>query len=477
MIKPILFISLLAATATSMGCSSSTDSTGNGGSDGSGGGTVGTESAALSGHITKGSGSDAAAFGGPSAITSSSEVSAFTIDASGKPVSIGHGSVDANGAYSIDVPAGAGPTILEALDAKGNVVARAILEDVRVAKEKLTVQPMTTESSVEAAVLLAMAAQGTAAADIDAVGIRARIDGATAAVVQQHAADQASEANDDIDALASAVMAAQASEQAFLAKAGVAWTSYLKGELAAADTLTASLNGDASGSAKADAAFTSDLAALNGKLGLDAAASAAMAMDVSASARETLGAMSRSNDLTLAFARTEALVESAADAASMTEAFTKANASSTVMEALQAADTALVTHVVDATDSAALTSAFATWRTALRGTNAGAEGLLGKVLGTTITSSASYATTVTAILALDSGFQAALDASVSTAEGSDSIDASKLAASIAKAYASFDASVQSKVTGSLSLNAKNTALMTSVFIGAEGTFQGAVSGS
>jgi hypothetical protein len=469
MLKPVLFFSLFAASIAA--CNGSDNE---GGTTGGQGGKTASSSAALTGHVSNGTGSDVLDFGGPSAVKSSVKVSALTIDASGDTTSIAQGTVSADGSYTLEVPVHVGPTLVEALDSKGAVVVRAILEDALVAGKTVMVQPMTTESSVEAAVLLEMTQAGTLLGDIDLVGLRAQIDTATAMVVQADAATQVIEATADVHALAVAVLAAQMSQQASLEAAVVDATAYAAAELAAADALTAALDASdgAAAQASADAAFTAALAALDGQFGLDAAAAQSAATDAAQSAQSAIAAVSTSTALMNAFDHTQAMVESVATTAAMAEAFTKAAAPVAVMQQLQTVNTDLINQVSEATDAAGLAAAFDAWRTAVRGTVTGMGGLLATLLGDPLTATAAYTTTVNALMALDAPLQTTLDGSaVASENAAGAIDATKLAGLVAEAYATFDAGAQAAVMSSTIVFVPGqSALMTSVFVSSQTSF-------
>jgi hypothetical protein len=462
MLKSVLCLSLFAASVAA--CSSNGNS--GGGSEGGA-----PHSATLKGHIVNGTGSDATDFGGAGAVDSSKTVSAGTVTTDGTTTSLAMGPLAADGTYSLDVPVHDGPTMVEALDAKGAVVVRALLEDTLVAGNTMVVQPMTTESSVEAAVLLEMTAMGTSVADVDLVGLRARIDAATASVVDAHATDNASSATADVHALAVAALAAQLSQQASLKAAKVDWTSYAAAELSAADALTVALNASSTGTAKANADFTAKLATLDGKFGLDAASAASDATNATTSALETIAAMSSSTDLIDAFDHTEAMIDGAATVAAVTESFTNANASATVMANLQTADTALVTQVDAAGTAAAVTSAFDTWRTAVRGTATGTGGLLATALGGTLTGTADYAITIGSLVTLDTALQTTLDGSAAASETKGTVDATKLAQLVAQAYAKLDTSITTTLKAStVAFSTTDSALTSSVFVASDTTF-------
>jgi trimeric autotransporter adhesin len=466
MLKPVLFFSLFAASVGA--CSSS--SSGSGASSGAGG-MISTSSAALTGHVANGTGSDAADYGGPSAVQSTVSVAALTIDAAGNTTSIAEGAVTA-GSYTLEVPVHDGPTIVEGLDSKGNVVVRAILEDALVAGKTVMVQPMTTESSVEAAVLLAMTQAGVLLSDIDLVGLRSRIDAATAMIVQGDAIDQVSDATADVHALAVAVLTAQMSQQASLAAALVNADAFAAAELAAADTLTAALDGSDGSAAQANAAFTAAIAALDGQFGLDVAAVSRAATNASASAQSAIAAVATSTPLTNAFDRAQAMIECVATTAAMVDAFTTATAPAAVMGQLATANADLIEQVGAATNTAGLASAFAAWRTAVRGTVTGATGLLATLFGDTLTATAAYTTTVTALMALDAPLETAISKSATASEdAAGAIDATTLAALTATAYATFDTGVQSAVTAStIVFTAGESALMTAVFVSSQARF-------
>jgi hypothetical protein len=466
MLKPVLFFSLFAASVVA--CNSNNE----GGSTSGEGGKTATSSAALSGHVANGSGSDVLDFGGPGAVQSTVTVSALTIDASGVTTSVAHVAVSPGGSYTLDVPVHAGPTLVEALDSKGAVVVRAILEDALVAGKTVMVQPMNTQSSVQAAVLLEMTQAGTLLDDVDLVGLRARIDAATAMVVHDDAVTAVGDATADVQALGVAVLAAQMSQQASLDAAVVDATAYAAAELAAANALTAALDAADGSPAQANADFTAALAALDGQFGLDAAAAASAATNASASAESAIAAVSTSMVLVDAFDHAQAMVESVAVTAAMVEAFTTATAPAAVMTQLETANTNLLEQVSAATDATTLATAFDMWRTTVRGTAAGTGGLLATVLGGTLTATAAYTTTVTALMALDAPLQTALGASAAASEDpAGAVDATTLAGLVAQAYATFDAGVQSAVTDSMIVFVPGeSVLTTSVFVSSQTSF-------
>jgi trimeric autotransporter adhesin len=460
MLKPILVISFVAASATA--CSGS----------GTSSGTVGSASAAVTGHVAPGTGSDATGFGGPSAVKSSVTVSAATIAADGTTVSVATGPVAADGTFTLDVPVHAGPTLFQALDASGTVVVSAVLEDTLVEGKAAIVQPLSTESSVEAAVLVTMAAAGTEVAEIDIPAIRARIDAATAMVVQGDAAGQVNQATADVKALAVATLAAQKSQQASLTAAAVDWAAYVAAELQAADALTAALDANTAAAAQASADFTAALAALDAQFGLSPANAAQAVTNASASAQAALAAEQVSTALTDAFDHVQAMRESVALTAAMTEAFTTAVAPAAVMTQLQAAGTSLTTQVGAATNAAGVSAAFDAWRTTVRGTTTGTGGLVATLFGPTISATPAYVTTITTLLSNDAALETTLAASAVASESAAGVvDATKLAGLVSQAYATFDSGIQMAVTGStVGFVGADAALMSSVFVSSKGSF-------
>jgi hypothetical protein len=429
-------LSLLAGAVSA--CGGITATTG----DPDGGPPASTGSAPLTGTIVVGSGTDAAGFGGPSAVSSSTHVAAVTINADGSTTPVAQARVAPGGEYSLDVPVHAGPTLVQALDASGAVVASAVLEDSLVAGKSVMVQPVTTESSVQAAVLLQMAATGRAVADIDLVELRARIDTATAAIVQAHAADPTTEATADIRAIATAMLVAQASRSASLSAAHVDAAAYAAAEQKAADALTAALNADPAGAAQARATFMQSVATLGTWLGMDAEASASVATSASASSQEAIASGSSSPELIAAFDVAQARLESLAVTAAATEAFAGAGASAVVMQRLQTASTTLVSRVGASTDAAALASAFDTWRASLHGPS----GLVADVVGGVVTGAPSYSVMLSALTSIDATLQSSLATSATaSASTSGEVDPTRLAGLVAQAYATFEANVRAAV--------------------------------
>jgi hypothetical protein len=460
MLKPILVISLVAVSAAACNGSGSSSS-----------GTVGSSSAAVTGHVAQGTGTDTTGFGGPSSVESSVTISAATIAADGTTASIANGPVASDGTFTLDVPVHAGPTLFQALDASGTVVVTAVLEDTLVEGKAATVQPLSTESSVEAAVLVAMAAAGTEVAQIDIPAIRARIDAATAMVVHSDAA-QASQAKADVKALAVATLAAQMSQRASLTAAAVDWAQYVAAELQAADALTAALDANDAATAQARADFTAALAALDAKFGLSPAVAAQAVTNASASAKAAIAAEPISTALTDAFDHEQAMRDSEAMNAAVTEAFTTADAPAAVMTQLQAASTTLVTQVDAATDAAGVSAAFDAWRTTVRGTTAGTGGLVAMVVGPTLSATPAYVATITTLLSNDATLQTTLASSAVASESAAGVvDATKLAGLVSQAYATFASSIQTAVTSSTAgFVGADATLMSSVFVSSMGSF-------
>ena len=247
--KMCLFSTLLA---TVLGCGSGT----------SGNMTV------LKGRVSDTSGSQPQALGGSGSVSATAKVRVSRLKADGSLELVAEANVQASGRYELAVPAGEKRLIAESVDASGKVVASVIVESSG-SGGTMTVSPMDTETSIEAAVLAKMAASGVALAECNAIDLRARINVKVAEAVKAAA---------DVDAmvrsLAESIAAAQAAKVKAYASVGVNTTqsALFDAQLAAAVKLNAALDAAAAAAAtdKAYADFYAD------------ADAALMAMDASA---------------------------------------------------------------------------------------------------------------------------------------------------------------------------------------------------
>ncbi|HRI53551.1 MAG TPA: hypothetical protein PLW65_25580, partial [Pseudomonadota bacterium] len=259
-----------------------------------GGGTSGM--ATLKGRVSDGAGSQpqslrilSGSLGGSGSASAVVKVRVSQLNANGTLSVMAEAQVKVDGRYELAVPPGQKRLICEGLDAAGNVMVSAIVETTGSAGQTMTVTPMDTESSVEAAVLTKMAASGVAVAECNAVDLRERINQNVAVAVKA-----AADADAKIKALAEATAAAQRAQVMAYASVGVttSQSALFDAQLEAAVKLNAALDASAAAATadKAYADFAADLNAMAKTLDASAKKHARAAACASVAFRATVQA-------------------------------------------------------------------------------------------------------------------------------------------------------------------------------------------
>ncbi|HZI03474.1 MAG TPA: hypothetical protein VEZ71_05600, partial [Archangium sp.] len=109
----------------------------------------------VKGRVTDGEGTQpqavvagAAPLGGSGTVAAATQVRASTVGTDGKLTVVAEGKLEAQGRYTLEVPAGEERLVLEAVDASGQVVASALLEAAAEGKDAVA-PPMDSETSLE----------------------------------------------------------------------------------------------------------------------------------------------------------------------------------------------------------------------------------------------------------------------------------------------------------------------------------------
>lgn len=416
---------------------------------GGSGGTTG-DMANLQGRISEGGGSQSqslkilsGSFGGAGSVTAAVKVRVGKLKVDGSLEVVAEAAVQSGGRYSIAVPPGQKRLIIQCLDASGSVLASAIVEASGGVGETVTVTPMDTESSVEAAVLARMAANGVAIDEIDPIDLRSHISVGVAAAVKA-----AADVDVKVKALAEAVTAAQSAKVKAYASVGIntSVSALFDAELAAAKKLNAALDASASASLSADQAYASfygDLSA--GLLALDTSAKkhARAASIASVAFRSVVKArLSASGDAVAEAAlRAAASGEARISAAMVDTLLVAGSASADVTTAAKAAAATLSTQLSASVNAAASAAAFVSWNAALSGSTSVSGSVLGNYLGVNVATAAVVQGSVTAIAAARVTLDAALKLTANTLTATGTIDYNVLAQSIITAYTAFQATV------------------------------------
>lgn len=434
-----------------------------------GGGESSGSMSTLKGHVSDGSGSQSQAFGGSGSISSSAKLRVRQLKAGGTLDVVAEGTIQSDGRYSIAVPTGQKRLIVESLDAAGNVVASAIVEASGAAGSTVTVTPMDTESSVEAAVLAQMAANGVSLEDCNAVDLRERINSNVAIAVKA-----AADAQVKIKALAEAIAAAQTAKIKAYAAAGVTTTqsALFDAELAASQKLDIALDAVASG-ANTDQIYDTFHSELDASLiALDSSIKKhARAESIASVAfRAVVKARLSGDAVADASLRAAASSEARISAAAVESIMAAGSAASDSIAAAKAASTTLRTQLKAATSAAASAAAFASWNASLNGGGT----VTGSILGVYLSVTGSNATTVQGSITAITNAAAALDASMmattNALKSQSTIDYNVLAQSVLTVYTAFQAAVDTQATVLVAFGAKTQTAL-DVMAAASGSFR------
>lgn len=426
----------------------------------------GSGQATVRGKVTDGSGTQqqqrvgqTEKFGGSGTVSATSEVRISALQPGGELTTLAEAELAADGSYQAEVPPGQTHLIVQALSASGEVVAQAIVESSGEGGQTQTAPPMDSETSVEAAVLIEMAAQGVAVAQANAVDLRARISREMAEEVTANASASA-EVSSQIRALAQATASAQQARIEWYSRNGITTTqqALFEAQLEAAAELNAALDAGGSGAAQAYARFFAAVDTAEEAEGVDDQTRAEGESNSSAAFRATLEvrlSSSASDGLVDASLRNAASLEARASAVAVEAILAAGGAASAVQTAAVEAGAQLRADVSAATTAGAAASAFASYQTNLSGQTS----IEGSVLGDYLAVNGS--TAITAQVAVDAAanasadLSAALDSVLALTLGlSGTVDFAAVADATCDSYASYRAAVQAQAAALSSFGTK-----------------------
>ncbi|QRK11963.1 hypothetical protein JQX13_19035 [Archangium violaceum] len=432
----------------------------------------------VKGRVTDGEGtqqqalvSGADRLGGSGTVAAATQVRASTVGQDGKLTVVAEGELEAQGRYTLDVPAGEERLVLEAVDASGQVVASALLEATAEGQDAVA-PPMDGESSLEAEVFLQMAADARAET-VDMVDVRARINANMAAAARQQSSTS-EDFRSRVKALADAVRAAQQAELEMYAKAGVqtSQSALFQQELAAAAALNVALDAGSSVEQAYDT-FHAELRAAAERLGAKVEEQAQAERAASASFRATVKARLSAEDaqpLVDAALRASAGLEARASGAALSAILAAANAADDVQQQAVTASTTLRAQVRASTSAAAAAQAFASFGASVAGSTNVQASVLGNYLGVNATNQLAVSTAVQATATAAATLDATLDAAISAAVSSNAVDVTLLATKTAEAYQAYATAVRAQATALSAFGAK-AAPAVELLLVAEGSFQ------
>lgn len=436
----------------------------------------------VKGRVTDGEGTQpqaivagAASLGGSGTVAATTQVRARLMGPDGKLTVVAEGKLDAQGYYTLDVPAGEERLVLEAVNASGQVVASSLLEATSEGRS-VVAAPMDSETSLEAEVFLQMMADKSQAETVDMVDVRARINAQMAAAARQGASTDAA-FRSRVKALADAVRAAQQAELEMYAKAGVqtSQTALFEQELVAAAALSMKLEGGGPDSAfqAAYEAFHAELRAAAERVGAKVEQQAQAERAASASFRATVKARLSAEDaqpLVDASLRASASMEARASGAALAAILSAANAADDVKQQAATASTTLRTQLRTSTSAAMAANAFANFEAGVSGSTDLQASVLGRYLGVNASNQLTVGLAVQATVAAAATLDTTLDLAVSSAVSSNAVDVSLLATKTAEAYHAYATSVRAQATALSAFGTKATPAVELLLV-AEGSFE------
>lgn len=414
----------------------------------------GAGSSALQGRVTSdGNGSGSSSFDSGATLQNVASVQVGSLDGSGNVQVISSSTIDASGRYVLPVPSNTEKLIVQAVDRQHNVLASAVVESSGSANSTIAVTPITTRTSVEAAVMTRMVMQGTELADIDTVSLYQRISADVAALMRS-SAEGGADVESQLQALASASTSAQTATLQTDAQAGITTTNaaLFQAKLPAALSVAAKLDASSETEAETDSDLQVQVDAILTSLGLSAKVQALATTTSSAAFRgliqANLGATASDQSLIDAAARAEASLEAHAANVATVSLLTTAGASQDVISNAVTAGSMLESQVNMATTANAAAQAFATFQASLAASTQSSlnASILGQLLSATVTNQTVASADLQAMVNAEAQAHATLTTSlqaVFSSVGQVSVNAA--AHTAVTAYGAFDSAVDAAI--------------------------------
>lgn len=458
-----LAVGTLTAALALVGCAPS-DRTGTGGGNGGGsgvtgggGGSTSTQKGSLSGSVTNEAGVSGEAdntgtttpgYGGAGTLSATSSVQLVIINDDGSLDVLATSSVDAQGSYTLQSERRDGVQMIEALNGQGTVIARTLVTQNVVVNEAHHAQPITSESSVEAAAFLQLVRSGHRPQDIDMAMLRARIDERVAVAVRESGNEGSAGAQ--LNVLASAVWSAQTSQREAWRRASIDASARVQAELAILADYDEALFAQAATEGQINQEFRSrwQQAELQGQADVSVVASAEST--ISSSTRRVLedASVNASASLRAAWARATAQREAMISTAAMVQLMTEAQASQESLTTLDALNASLVASIDSSADVNAISAAYVAWRAGIRGVSSAQDQGMG-LMGLIQVQVALYVSVVTQVIGLADQLDAQFRTAVTAAHTSGNYDFSALATASLDVNANFRAQTDSNVRNGL----------------------------
>ncbi|MCB9677543.1 MAG: hypothetical protein H6737_20710 [Alphaproteobacteria bacterium] len=408
----------------------------------------------VEGRVTDRNGAQAR-FAGSGTLAAATRVEAHAVGADGALSFFAEAAIDADGAYAVEIPDGAGFVVVQAVDADGAVLGSAVVEPSDDAVRTAT--PVDVESSVEALVFL----EG----DADAAHwteTRARIDASTALAVKG-----AADADAAIADLADAVAASAEARTESWTRAGLDAGAVASARLDAALALSAALD---AGDGAAYDAFLEALADAEADAGATPTDRVHTEADASLAFRATLRAHGDT-----------ALLDAAAAGSAEAEARAWASASGALLEAAGATQ-AVVDEANDATlaleaeltasaSASAAADAAVAWREEVAGSATVQGSLLGEAVGADLVTEAALDSAVDAAATAAASLDAAVEVTAEASVTGPAFDAEAFATAVVDAMDAHRATVDAQAQ-TLLVGVPNASASAALIVEAHSSFRG-----
>lgn len=440
-----------------------------------------TDTSALEGRVTDESGvsgtpddtgTSLVGFAGRGTVAAAVKVEVAAVEPNGALTVLATANISADGTYVVNAPAHTGVLLVQTLDAQGVVTGRALLSRAPVVGQRRAVQPVTSESSLEAAVLLELAANGHPPREVDVTMLRVLVDERAAIVVRSQQSLEAAKVQ--VKALATAVWAAQASQREAWVRAGADVNARVAAQLDAIAAYDANLAGRLMTEIDAEADLRAQLAAANLRADVDVSVIASIEANASAAARRVLADASLHADVALSSAWQHACAqhEAAIHTAVMIQVMTRGAVDEAQLIALRTLNASLLAQVRVATDDAQVSAAFSTWRGGVRGVAATGATSMGLMRLVTQVQAALLLQVVTQSRELSAGLNANLVAAIAACHRADGFDFVALARATAEIDGNFRTQLATMVRATVTgLDERDGSLLISTLITSEGAWR------
>lgn len=385
------------------------------------------------GRLTDGEGSQAR-LAGEGTLAAATMVESYVLEADGSLTAQATAEVATDGSYTVSIPEGEAFFVVAALDADGATLGSVVLEPSD-APDTVAVTPMSTETSVEAAVFLDVGADASVWSHI-----RGRIDAATAAAVEADA-----EADALLSDLAVATVASAEAEAESWSRSGLDTSAIVATQLEASAALSTDL------AAEGTSAYSTFLVALETaaeEQGATAEERAEAEANASMAFRATLDARG-STELLDASASAVAGAEARAYAASTTSLLASAGASQDVLDAAADATVQLEADLATVVTAEMAAEAAEEWRATVIGSAAVEGSLLGDAVGADVLAETTLDAAIDVAVEASAALDASLQVSAQAAVSAPSFDVEAFATGVVDAMEAHRAATRAQVEATL----------------------------